>query len=257
MSEIIHIGILGAMPQEIGQAKIHLKNIKQTCYGDLKIYSGEIKSIPNQKLKCYVSIAWSGWGKVSAARASTRIISSIYQNKTVDFVIFTGVAGSAEKTLDQWDIVIANKIFQHDMDATPLYPKYVIPAINSRYIEASLNLNNWAEKVISNAIKNKTLKNFKSVCQGIVATGDRFISDKNTLKEISKEISGLKAVEMEGASFAQVATQEGVPWIVVRVISDKADQSASLTFTEFLKIYELNSWNLIETLISELKLDLI
>ena len=189
-------------------------------------------------------------GKVSAARASTRLISNLYKSKRVDIVIFTGVAGAAHNKLNQWDIVIANKVLQHDMDATPLYPKFVIPAINSKYIEASKKINNWAEKILQKSIKKGDLKNYNNVYQGLIATGDQFISDKNKLVNLCQEIPNLMAVEMEGAAFAQVAIQEKVPWLIIRTISDKADHSASQLFEEFIEIYKNSSWDLIKVLIN-------
>ena len=68
-------------------------------------------------------------GVVSAARATTRLIPSVYKDKKVDFIIFTGVAGSANNKLKQWDIVVLECMMQHDMDARPIYKKFVIPAL--------------------------------------------------------------------------------------------------------------------------------
>ena len=72
----IHIGLLGAMPEEIKSIIKELKNLKKNQYGDLTIFNGELKNNLSKKNKIYVSVAWSGWGKVSAARAATRLISN-------------------------------------------------------------------------------------------------------------------------------------------------------------------------------------
>ena len=88
------------MPEEIGSAIDNLENVSLSEYGDLKIYYGKLKkSIPNYQ-SVYITLAWSGWGKVSAARAITRILSGV--NK-VDLILFTGVAGAVNKNLSQWD----------------------------------------------------------------------------------------------------------------------------------------------------------
>ena len=94
-SNIIHIGLLAAMPQELGNILQNLKEIEENSFGDLKLYSGILETSSYKKV--YISTAWSGWGKVSAARATTRICSAIYKNKRIDNVLFTGVAGGAKK----------------------------------------------------------------------------------------------------------------------------------------------------------------
>ena len=85
----IHLGILGAMPEEIGSTIDNLKNIETEIHGDLKIYSGNWNSTNSfsEKLNIKLSVAWSGWGKVSAARAATRLISHKFQNSKIDVLI--------------------------------------------------------------------------------------------------------------------------------------------------------------------------
>ena len=86
-----HIGILSAMSEEVGNTISNLKNVISNNYGDLTIYSGEWLDNNDMNKKILVSVAWSGWGKVSSARAASRILSNIYKDKTVDFLLFTGV----------------------------------------------------------------------------------------------------------------------------------------------------------------------
>ncbi len=247
-NNLLHIAILCAMPEEIGTALSNLKNISEKRKGDLKIFSGEWIS-PVDNTVIFVSIAWSGWGKVSASRAATRILDSTIKGKAVDFLIFTGVAGSAKFSLNQWDIVLPNELVQHDMDASPIYKKYVIPALNKSRIKVSAKLLDWANKSISMDLKKNNLKKFGKIEVGLIATGDKFISDKNLLENFLKELPGLCAVEMEGAAVAQVATQENIPWLILRVISDNADGNAKQNFNDFLNEYKNFSWNLIETLL--------
>ena len=92
----------------------------------------------------------------------------------------------------------------------------------------------------------------KNVYRGLIGSGDQFISDSKKINKLTRDIPNLSAVEMEGASFAQVATQEKVPWLILRVISDNADESAPAKFNQFMKEYNKNSWVIIESLLNNL-----
>ena len=90
--------------------------------------------------------------------------------------------------------------------------------------------------------------------KGLVATGDQFISDENSLRNMRKSIEGLLAVEMEGAAVAQVCEQENIPWVVIRVISDGADGTASLNFKEFIAAYEKFAWSLVKHILGSISI---
>ena len=128
------------MPEEIGNILKNLDELKLSEYGNLKIYSGIWKEIHNDCIEIKIFTAWSGWGKVNSAYAATRIINEAEKNNhKLDLLIFTGVAGAIDKSLNQWDIVIANSFVQHDMDARPLFNKFVIPNLNLDKIKLILN----------------------------------------------------------------------------------------------------------------------
>ena len=115
-----HIAILSAMPEEVGSILNNLSDIKISQYGDLTINNG-LWTDPKTKSKIFITAAWSGWGKVSAARAATRIICSSEKiSLPIDLFIFTGVAGAINSDLKQWDIIVPNKVCQYDMDARPI-----------------------------------------------------------------------------------------------------------------------------------------
>jgi len=247
--QTLHIGILSAMPEEIGNLVSFLNNIKKIEHGDMKIFSGEIKFDKNKDFKIFLSIAWSGWGKVSAARAATRLISNRYNNKSLDLILFTGVAGSVCQEINQWDIILANKVVQYDIDARPLFQRFFIPVFNKDKLTPNQVWYDWVLETIRNNLKDKSLSYFKNLYSGEIGTGDKFISDKKEVLELKKNLPNLKAVEMEGCSVAQVAEQEGVPWVILRVISDSANESAPGDFNEFLKIYNNLSPNLIKVII--------
>jgi|OM-RGC.v1.008901428 adenosylhomocysteine nucleosidase len=247
-AEILHIGILGAMQEEIGNTINNLYNIEKKRYGDLTIVSGEIKIDKITKKKLFLSIAWSGWGKVSSARASTRLIGHKYKRTNIDFLLFTGVAGSVDSHVRQWDIIIADSLIQHDLDARPIFERFHIPVFNKDELSPKKEWLEWIFKTLNKNFESKKLKFFKNLYKGQIGTGDQFISNKKEILELKKNLPNLKAVEMEGGSVAQVAMQEGIPWVVIRVISDSADESASTDFSTFLKIYNKVSSNLIEVI---------
>ena len=245
----INIGILSAMPEEIGSTLDNLENVTLTEYGDLKIYNGKLKIKVLNYDYVYITMAWSGWGKVSAARAITRILAGI--NK-IDLIIFTGVAGAINKSLNQWDIVIANEIIQHDMDARPIFEKFVLPPLNKAKLKSDDFFMNWIFNSLKKSLINGKLTRFGNIKKGLIATGDSFISDEGVINRLKDELPDLEAIEMEGGSVAQVAEQEGVPWIILRVISDSADSDSEIDFDRFLKDYVLSSWKLIECFLQDI-----
>ena len=238
------------MPEEIGQVLNNLEAVETKKFGDLELFSGEW--VLNDKLKIYLTIAWSGWGKVSAARATTRLISTTFKNLPIEILLFTGVAGAIDKKLKQWDIVISESVMQHDMDARPIFDKFVIPAINNKKIFANKFIVDKVFNSLTKKLQHENLNIFGSLYKGLIATGDMFISDRKKINQLSKEILDLLAVEMEGASFAQVAYQEKVDWIVLRVISDGSNEDAHDQFNEFLEKYKFKSSELIRYFISSL-----
>ncbi len=250
-----HIGILCAMPEEIGSTLENLINIEEKKYGDLKIYSGDwcfLNSSYNS-LNVHLSIAWSGWGKVSAARAATRLISHQFNKLKLDAIFFTGVAGAINSNLKQWDIIIPNELIQHDMDARPLFKKYEIPALKTVRIKTNKSFTDWTLNTLKNSIKDGSLENFGNIYKGLIATGDKFISKKKEIEKILIDIEDLFAVEMEGASVAQVAKQENIPFQIIRVISDKANENSSEDFSKFIINYKNQSAKLISALIENVE----
>ena len=238
------------MPEELGTILDNLENLEEKIFGDLKIYSGEWKNSGSNKI--FITCAWSGWGKVSAARATTRISSYLYKGKKIDCLLFTGVAGAAIKGINIWDVVIADSIIQYDMDARPLFSKFEIPALKNKILKPTGYWLNLLFESIEDYKNNQSLSIFGELHKGLIGTGDRFISDKSFLKELTDQIPDLMAVEMEGAAFAQVACQEKINWIILRVISDSANESADIDFNKFLEKYKSCSWELIDSFLKKI-----
>jgi len=229
------------MPEEIGSDLSHLQQLRSEQHGDLTIHHGTW----GEGIR--LSLAWSGWGKVSAARAATRLISSV---PDIDLLLFTGVAGAADPALKQWDVVLADAVVQHDMDSRPLFPRFTLPALNRAQLNPESSWLTWASRALAQAAQAGELDEFGSPSTGLIATGDRFIGDSAVLDTLREALPGLKAVEMEGAAVAQVAEQEGMPWLVLRVISDGADASAAQSFGDFIQVYDRRAWCLLQALLS-------
>lgn len=241
------------MPEEVGIILNNLSSIKSSKSGDLELFSG--KFILNNSREILITTAWSGWGKVSAARAATRLFSSDLNSLPVDTAIFTGVAGAINRKLKKWDVILADALIQHDIDARPIFDKYVIPALNKKKIIPNSALLNKLFKGLKRELNENSFGKFGNLQKGLIATGDMFISNTKKINQLSDDLPGLYAVEMEGAAFAQVASQEKVNWLVLRVISDEANENASSDFNEFLIEYKLKSFELIKSAINVLAED--
>ena len=139
------------------------------------------------------------------------------------------------------------------MDARPLFKKYEIPALKTIKIKSNESITNWTSSALKNSRKEGSLKNFGNIYEGLIATGDKFISKKSDLGNISKEMEDLLAVEMEGAAVAQVAKQENIPFQIIRVISDQANENSSEEFSKFLIKYNHHSVKLISALIKNIE----
>ena len=251
MKFIKHIGILSAMPEEIGSTLDNLMDVKKFTFGDLNIYQGYWVDHINKK-NILLTTAWSGWGKVSAARAATRLLGLKGDYIPIETLIFTGVAGALNNDLNQWDIIVPNKVCQYDMDARPIFDKFIIPSLNKKYLDTDSLLQKWAFDSIKKYLDDNNSSKFGKIYDGIIGTADKFISNEKSRNSIIKEFPRMQAVEMEGAAVAQVAYQEEIPWILIRVISDCADKTAVQNFNDFLDDYSKFSWNLIEVILKNI-----
>ena len=222
MNIISKIAIIGAMECEIAAIKKELSDLKEQNYADLKIFTGTI----NGKT---IVLSQSGVGKVNAA-LNTQYIIDTYKP---DIIINTGVAGGIAGNLDIGDIVIGTYLVQHDFDVTALgYAKgYMCTGIEKDkptkyYCDKNL-IERFQDSLEQNIPKQK-------IHQGIIASGDKFVSGKEIKKEIN-EYFGAIAVEMEGCAIAQVATRNQIPFVVTRAISDLADGKTAEYQNEFEK----------------------
>ena len=227
------IGIIFAMEEELKELLKYLDIKKTTTKYNLKFYEGIIEN--NECI-----LVQSGVGKVNAARTAQCLID----NFEIDYLFNIGVAGGITKNLNVFDIVIAEKLVQHDFDITAFnHEKGYIPDLGV-YINSDEKLVKLAKKTIMSNNKYK-------VHSGVIASGDIFCTDDKMTKEINKEFDAI-CVEMESASIAQVATLSNIPFLILRSISDTPNNNNVITYDTFLEKSCINIAEAMKKLIKEL-----
>ncbi len=248
------IGIMGAMLEEVSTIKDSMQISHEEMIAHRNYYSGKLNNIDT-------TLVFSRWGKVAASTTATTLIN----HHKIDLLVFTGIAGAVAPELNVGDIVIGTGLYQHDMDASPLYPKHHIPLTENAIFKPGQQQIAKTQRAVTKFIDNieqniqlETLKKFSiekpKLYSGIIASGDQFISDAATNTNLQLKDTKVLAVEMEGAAVAQVCAEHEIPYIVIRTISDKADHSAHINFQDFLTtISSLYAHEIIKELYLELK----
>lgn len=229
------IGIISAMQEEMQTLLDNLQEPVATTKGMRTYYHGKLFNVE-------IVLVFSRWGKVASATTATQLINDF----AVDEIIFTGVAGAISPLMNIGDIVIGKNLYQHDVDASPLFKKFEVPLLHKIYFETAVShrerlyqatrvfINSYndyinAEKAHSFQIKDPT------VSIGDIASGDQFLSDTSATQSLSSELPTVLCVEMEGAAVAQVCFEYNVPFSIIRIISDKANDNAHIDFPLFAK----------------------
>ena len=212
------IGIIGAMELEVATLKNLMKTEKIVTKAGMDFYEGTLEGASVVVVQC-------GIGKVNAGMC-VQILADLFD---VTHVVNTGVAGSLNAKLDIGDILISKDAVQHDYDVSPLgYQLGQIPGVDTWSFAADEAMMAVAEEAC------KKVNPDINVIQGRVVSGDQFIAGKEIKEKLIKEFQG-DCAEMEGAAIAQAAYLNHVPFLVVRAISDKADQSAEMDYPTFEK----------------------
>ena len=211
------IGIIGAMSDEVEGLISRLENADSTTVCGVKFYTGTLIGKP-------VVIAKCGVGKVFASICATAMII----NFSPRLIVNTGVGGALSPSLSCADIVVSESLVQYDMDTSPLGdPKGLVSGINKVYFESDKR----AADIILEAARELGIP----AKRGVIATGDKFVADKETKERIVADFSA-DVCEMEGAAIAHAAYVCDTPSVVVRAISDGADGNSPLDFPTFLSI---------------------
>lgn len=232
----MRLGIISAL-QEEQQGLVEAMGSPATLMHGMRVYTvGRIAGID---AVCVLSRI----GKVAAATTATMLIEKF----SVTHVLFTGVAGAGDPGVKVGDIVVAESLLQYDMDASPLFPRFEVPLTGLSHFASDHHLSNLVASAASgfldhqfdSVIDTAERRDFKlerpRVHRGLIASGDQFISSAAHVNALSAALAGLLAVEMEGAAVAQVCFELGVPFAVIRTISDNANEEAALDFMRFVK----------------------
>jgi adenosylhomocysteine nucleosidase len=227
-------GVLGAMPQEVALMERSMTVHRTVEAGLRTFYEG---TWGGQEMV----LGLSRVGKVSAAATTLLLLERF----GCSHIVFTGVAGAVDPRLRVGDIVVADRLVQHDMDARPLFPRFEIPLLGKVEFPASLHdaavhaardyLGGQFRIDVTDERRSRFGLTEPRVYQGLVVSGDQFIADPAKTATLRETLPDALCTEMEGAAVAQICHEMGgVPFAVIRVISDQADHAAALDFQRFI-----------------------
>jgi adenosylhomocysteine nucleosidase len=228
------LGIVSAMHEELAAVLDRIPGTRCERAAGRDFYSG-----------CWhgraVVAVLSRMGKVAAATTATALIERF----GVTEMVFTGVAGGLGPGVKIGDVVVARDFLQHDLDVSPLFPRYEVPLYGRARFPADTQLTQRLAQAAARALADPAqllgpapLRQFHLsspvLHQGLVLSGDRFIATRADSAALRAALPDALAVEMEGAAIAQVCHDYGVPLAAVRIISDRADDAAHVDFTRFV-----------------------
>ena len=228
------IAVVGAMEQEIELLRESMADVKHVSFGKFSAYEGELAG------KRTVLVL-SGIGKVNAAVSTSWVIHQF----APDCVINTGSAGGLGKGLKVGDVVIGETVAHHDVDVTAFgYVWGQVPQLPAAFASD--------ENLIRQAEKAAQVFEGAAVTQGLIVSGDRFVHSSEGVAEIRSHFPEVKAVEMEAAAIAQTCHQLEVPFVIIRAVSDLADEKADISFEEFLKTAAVSSAKMVTEIVKSL-----
>ena len=209
------LGIIGAMAVEVELLKSNMENLSVEEKAGMQFYCGLLNALPVVVVQC-------GVGKVNAS-ICTQVLCDCYG---VSHIVNTGVAGSLRAELDIGDLVVSRDAVHHDMDVTYLgYAVGQVPGMDVLAFPAD-------EMLIKTAQEAAEVVNPGHCALGTVASGDQFVASKEKKEQILADTNA-SCTEMEGASIAHTAWRNQIPFVIIRAISDKADNSAQMDYPVF------------------------
>jgi adenosylhomocysteine nucleosidase len=223
------IAILSALAEEQQGLIDQLQGARCVQHAGRDFWLGQLQGQP-------VVLALSRIGKVAAATTAAALIAHFQ----VRAIVFTGVAGGIGEGVEVGDVVVATAFVQHDMDASPLFPRFEVPLTGRTQWPADAD---WTARLYRACLEGLADlphgERRPVVHQGLVATGDRFVSSAQEVHALRAALLAqghtALAVEMEGAAVAQVCSDYGIACTTVRTVSDRADDTAHVDFPAFVR----------------------
>ena len=233
---IIRLGIISALHEEQQGLVQAMDGVATVMHGMRDYAVGRLWGVD---AVCVLSRI----GKVAASMTATMLVEKF----GVTHILFTGVAGSGDAGVRVGDIVVAEALIQHDMDASPLFPRYEVPLTGLAHFHTDVAMSGRLARAAQGffdvdlvaAIGVDARRAFRlgqpKVHRGLIASGDQFVSSRAHVERLNACHPGLLAVEMEGAAVAQVCFELGIPFAVIRTISDNANEDAATDFLHFVQ----------------------
>ena len=226
---------MSAMHEELAQVLAAMPDEQRVSVAGRDFWPGHWQGRP-------VVAVLSRIGKVAAATTATAMIERF----GVDRIVFTGVAGGMGPGVRMGDVVLAEAFVQHDMDASPLFPRHEVPLYGRSHFATdavlSRGLAQAARQVLAQVgthVGEAAVAEFglhtPRLHTGLIASGDRFVSSTAECRTLQQALPEALAVEMEGAAVAQVCADYDVPFAAIRTISDRADDDAHADFSRFIR----------------------
>ncbi|TDQ38018.1 5'-methylthioadenosine/S-adenosylhomocysteine nucleosidase [Aureibacillus halotolerans] len=230
----MHIGIIGAMKEEVDAIKHHMEISQEVQIADCHFYKGTIQGNT-------VTLCQSGIGKVNAAVSTTLLV----QTFSPDMIVNTGSAGGLNEASQVGDVVVADAVQYHDVDVTAFgYALGQVPGMPAVFSAHP----GYSEQAI--AIAEKTGLTAR---KGIVSSSDSFMGDATKVQEVKKQFPDVQAVEMEAAAIAQVCERFNVPFVMIRSLSDIAGKESNVSFEQFLETASINAAKVIHQFVEGVK----
>lgn len=235
----VTIAIISALPEEQGSLVQALQQPEPVTHAGRTFWRGALHGHE-------VVLALSGIGKVAAATTATVLAEKFGATR----VLFTGVAGGLGEGVRVGDVVVAQDYLQHDMDASPIFERWLVPGYPAIRMACDADLTQRLFSATKDCVARDSdaidwvslgldANHRPSVHLGLIASGDRFVSTAQESGAIRSSLEGaghrVLAVEMEGAAVAQVCADYGIAFAAVRTISDRADDSADVDFMQFVR----------------------
>ena len=230
------VAIVAAMQQELGALLALMPDEQRVRVAGRDFWVGHLHGQP-------VVAVLSRIGKVAAAVTA----SVLLERFGVRAIVFTGVAGGLAPGVNVGDVVVATELLQHDMDASPIFPRHEVPLMGLSRFAADAAISDALAQVVTNVLRDPVALigqegvdefglSSPRVHRGLLVSGDRFVSTTAESAALQRELPDALAVEMEGAAVAQVCHDYGVPFAAMRTISDRADDAAHGDFARFVAV---------------------